>query len=187
MENLALFVAAGAVVAVGAIATLVKPSPAALAAASAAAAAAESAAAPPPTAAAATGDAPRARSAASDAIAGIAERAAAARRAAAGADGGGGGGGAGEADTDEDDSIDLDEWRGRRQAARLSCDACVVLALLAAMAWVLSHDYGVDVSAALRSALPREAALLEDVARGARGALGAPAAWWREWSRGEEL
>ncbi len=186
-ENLLLlYIAAGAALSVGAILALVKPpAPGAPSAAVAETAAAAGDPAAEPAAVAASPfaptsgalAAPRQRSAASKAIAAIAERADTAAAAASGT----------AAAADEVEAIDLDAWRGRRQAVRASCDACVVLALLAAMAWVLVHDYGVDVPEAVRRAFPREAALVESLAGGARSAVAAPARWWRELQRGEEL
>ena len=76
--------------------------------------------------------------------------------------------------------IDLDMWRGRRQAARFTCDACVVVALLLATAFVLVHDYGFDVPAVARRLLPREVALMHDIAAGMSTL---PAAVARQWAR----
>ena len=181
MENLALFAAAGAALAIGALVALgggkapaLATAPDATAGPAPAADAADADAPPPPTTtttmttAGALPAPRRGRTPTSRAL----EAALAA---------------APDAAPDASDALDLDEWRGRRAAARFSCDVCVVGALLLAIAWVLTSDYGVDLPEAVARALPREAALLRDLAGGAREALAAPGAWWREWRRGEEL
>jgi hypothetical protein len=74
-------------------------------------------------------------------------------------------------DTGEDDSLDLDEWKGRRENVRCACDAFVLLGLFAAIVYVLIQDYRYDLIGYLKKALPRETALVTNIVSGVRQAF----------------
>jgi hypothetical protein len=73
-----------------------------------------------------------------------------------------------DVDSGEEDSLDLDEWRGRRESVRCACDSIVMIGLFAAIVYVLIQDYRYDLAGYLKKALPRETALVSSIVSGVK-------------------
>jgi len=73
-----------------------------------------------------------------------------------------------DVDSGEEDSLDLDEWRGRRESVRCACDSIVMIGLFAAIVYVLIQDYRYDLAGYLKIALPRETALVSSIVSGVK-------------------
>lgn len=73
-----------------------------------------------------------------------------------------------DVDSGEEDSLDLDEWRGRRESVRCACDSFVMIGLFAAIVYVLIQDYRYDLAGYLKKALPRETALVSSIVSGVK-------------------
>jgi len=68
----------------------------------------------------------------------------------------------------EDDLLDLDEWRGRRESIRCACDSLVMIGFFAAIVFILIQDYKYDLFGYLERMFPRETALVSNIISGVK-------------------
>ena len=68
----------------------------------------------------------------------------------------------------EDDLLDLDEWRGRRESIRCACDSLVMIGFFAAIVFILIQDYKCDLFGYLERMFPRETALVSNIISGVK-------------------
>ena len=72
------------------------------------------------------------------------------------------------AESGEDDLLDLDEWRGRRESVRCACDSLVMIGFFAAIVYILIQDYKYDLFGYLERMFPREIALVSNIISGVK-------------------
>ena len=72
------------------------------------------------------------------------------------------------AESGEDDLLDLDEWRGRRESIRCACDSLVMIGFFAAIVFILIQDYKYDLFGYLERMFPRETALVSNIISGVK-------------------
>lgn len=72
------------------------------------------------------------------------------------------------AESGEDDLLDLDEWRGRRESIRCACDSLVMIGFFAAIVFILIQDYKYDLFGYVERMFPRETALVSNIISGVK-------------------